>query len=142
MANFPLKDKIRTQAGAYAPLVALLGPLPTMRLWNVQLKNGAAFPAVVVTIVSDPQQYSYSAPLKGSYTRVSFVIWDTNPDRLETVDATLQDFLKQFNGDGVTGLVQKSNLVLNRRDGFFPDPQAPKYQRFIDVKVFNNASVS
>jgi hypothetical protein len=147
MALYPLKDKLREQAGAFSPLTELLGGLPTMRFWNVQLKPGATYPAVVVRILADPQPYAFPGPLPASFTVCELVAWDTNPQRLEQLDSAIQDFIAAFNGGGLpvapapNAAPAQGNRILNRRDGFFPAPQQPQYMRIFTAEFWNNPSV-
>lgn len=136
----PLKDKIRTAAAANAGLQALLGTSP-FRWWNLQLNQGSAFPAVVAQIISDPQDYCFTGQLPTSFARVQLTLWDTDSERLETLQSALYDFLAGFSGSGITGLVAQPNFVMNSRDGLYAQSQPPRYLRIIDAKVFNNSTV-
>lgn len=147
MALYPLKDKLREQAGAFSPLIAYLGASPTIRWWNMQLRPGATFPAVVVSMVTDPQPYAFPGPLKASFSIVQMTIWDTNPQRLEDVDDALQQFIFAFNGGGLPvspaphAAPAQGNRIMDRRDGFFATPQQPGYLRIFTTELWNNPSV-
>jgi hypothetical protein len=141
MSYTPLKDKMRAAAASYSPLTTILGASP-MRWWNVQLRQGATFPAVVVQIISDAPTYAFRGPLPTSFVRVQFTCWDTDPERLETLDKAIQGFIAQYNGAGLgANAPSQSNYVMNRLDGMFPQTQPPQYQRVIDSKIFDNPNV-
>lgn len=136
----PLKDKLLAAASADSGLQALLGTNP-FRWWNIQLRQGSAFPAVVQQIISDPQDYAFTGQLPTSFARVQFTLWDTDSERLETLQTALYSFLSGFSGSGITGLVAQPNFVMNSRDGLYAQTQPVRYLRIIDAKVFNNSTV-
>lgn len=132
----PLKDKLRTAAAAYGPLTAIIGSNP-IRYWNVQARQGATFPYVVATLVSDAPTYAFQGPLTASFARMQFVLWDTDPQRLEDLDAAMQGFIAQFNGAGLPDATAQGNYILNRRDAMFAQTQPPQYQRLLDVRLYS-----
>lgn len=143
MAGTPLKVKLSTAALGFAGLTRLLGGTnPNLFRWyDTQLvagRNGWGWPAIVVQIISNPSDYAVNRRMATSFARVQFTIWSTDPIVNEAVEQELLAFLDQFNAAGITGLSQNSNLVVNERDGMLPNEQPPQFQKFIDVKIFDN----
>ncbi len=137
----PLQVKLRTAAIAYPDLAAALGGTDpdAFRWYDALLKPKSAFPAIVVTIISNPTTYSFSSRLSTSYVRVQFDLWETDPVALDGLVETLSSFLDQFNAYGITGLVQNGNYIRNDHQMTYPATQPPKYRRIVDVDVFNNS---
>ena len=140
----PLLEKIRSAAISTPALTALLGTNP-FRWYDKQLVPGSAFPAIVQQIISDSQNYSLTARLPNSNSRVQFTIWGTNTaagmTSLAAVEAALYTFLDTLNLIGISGLVQYPNFVVAGRDGFFPTPQPGNPQRLIDAMIYANNSL-
>ncbi|HET9304872.1 MAG TPA: hypothetical protein VFO46_02485 [Candidatus Sulfotelmatobacter sp.] len=137
-----IEDKLRTAAMNYTPLTALLGSgANNFRWYETQLLEGSAFPAVVVTLVSNVRDYALDRRMATSFTRLQIVVWDPNPEEASTVEQTIVQFLDQFSAYGpIAG--QAANFVLNSRATIYPDTQPPIYQRLIDVRVFDNELVN
>ena len=85
--------------------------------------------------------YVMDRRMPGSFSRVQFTIWDTDPQRVRQVDQAVTCFLNTFNALGLPGLVQYPNYVMNRVARLYPTPEPPRYQRILDVKIFDNEKV-
>lgn len=137
----PLKDRIRAAAIVYPGFTALLGTNP-FRWYDQQLNQGSAFPAVVVTTVSNPPTYAIVGRLPTSFSRLQFTVWSTNDaagtSKLAALEALITEFLETLDLVGIPGLCSYSNRVANVRDGFFPLPSPGNPQRLIDAVVFSN----
>ena len=72
--------------------------------------------------------------------RIQFTIWDIDPVRIsDQVEPNFVAFLDQFSsGSGLPGAPAQPNRITNRRDGMFPIPNPPQYQRLIDTEVWNS----
>lgn len=137
-----LEAKLRTAAIAWADLVALLGSAP-FRWFDTQLDQKVnLFPAIVVLLVSSADTYALNRRLPGGFSRVQFTIWANSGQDARAVETELVCFLNQFNALGVPGLQQYPNNVLNRRGSLFPQTDGPKFQRILDVSIFDNESVA
>lgn len=139
-----LLSKIRIGALAFPGLTALLGgdTQNGFRWYENQLKQGAQFPAVVVTLVSDPRDYVFLARMATSFARVQFEVWGYDPVQNDAVVQALAQFLDQFNAYGIPGLPQNANFILNDRATMYAMTQPPQYQRVIDAKIFNNEATA
>lgn len=136
-----LEAKLRTAAAAWPDLAALLGSSP-FRWWDTQLNQAVnVFPAIVVLLVSSSDTYALNRRLPGGFSRVQFTIWADSGQDARAVEAELVCFLNQFNAIGVQGLQQYPNSVLNRRGSLYPRTEGPKYQRVLDVSIFDNEQV-
>ncbi len=137
-----LEARIRTAALAFSPLATLLGydglDPSSMRWYDTQLRPGKVFPALVLTLVSDPETYTFNRRLATSFARIQFDIWDHDPENSFTVQEQLAAFLDQLNLYGVTGLVQNANQIVGKRKVNFPDRNPPEWQRIVDALIFNN----
>lgn len=137
-----LEAKLRTAASAWADLVALLGSSP-FRWFDTQLDQKVnVFPAIVVLMVSSADTYAFNRRLPGGFSRVQFTIWADSGQDARAVETELVCFLNRFNAVGVSGLEQYPNTVLNRRGSLYPNTDGPKYQRIVDVSVFDNELVA
>ena len=135
-----LEVKLRTQASVYAPLTALLGTAP-FRWYDTQEVQGSVLPAVTVLQVSGNPLYAAAGRLSTGFSRVQFTIWDTDAERGRAVESALLTFLDQFNGVGISGLVQYPSQVLLQRTGFFAEPSPPRWLRYVDASIFSNNTV-
>lgn len=137
-----LEAKLRIAASSWPDLVLLLGATP-FRWFDTQLDpSSRTFPAVVVLLVSSSDDYVFNRRMPGGFSRVQFTIWGDSGESARTVETELVCFLNQFNAIGIPGLQQYPNTVLNRRGAFFPDPQPGKFQRIVDVSIFDNEKAS
>jgi hypothetical protein len=140
----PVKDRIRAAAIANPTLLGLLGSSP-FRWYDQQLYQSSAFPAVVVTQVSNPQTYALVGRLPTSFSRYQFTIWTTNNAAGMTaraaVGSALIDFLETLNLVGIPGLCSYNNQVVGDRDGWYPLPEPGNPQRLIDAMIYANDSL-
>lgn len=139
-----LEAKLFAAAQAY-PGFSILGTSP-FRWYDLMLREGSAFPAIVAQVIDNPKTYSYTAPVLTSWYRVQFTIWAL-PDSAATNDVlqVLLGFLVQFNAVGIPRLgsagLPYPNLVLNNRPGIEERLEPPVYKRIVDVRVYNNDSL-
>ncbi len=142
----PVRDRIRTAAlnSTDPDFTALLGTNP-FRWFDNQLPQGAAFPAVTVQVVSNPQTYALVGRLPTSFSRYQFTLWSVNTSlgmtKLAALEAAIIDFLETLNLVGIPGLCSYSNRVVAARDGWFPTPQPGNPQRLIDAMIYANDSL-
>ena len=141
MPVLTIQQKLFTGAQAFAPLANLLGSAP-FRWYDTQLRQGSAFPAVVVTQISNPKNYAFQSRVTTSWYRMQFDLW-AQPDSAATgqLAMALFAFLDQFNAIGIAGLSQYPNLVVGDRGGIEPNLEPPVYRRTIDVRMFNNDTI-
>ncbi len=139
-----LKDRIRAAAIANPTFTGLLGTSP-FRWYDQQLNQGSAFPAVVLTQVSNPQMYALVGRFPTSFSRIQFTIWSVNTaagmTKLAALEAALIEFLETLNLVGIPGLCSYSNQVVAARDGWFPTPEPGNPQRLVDAMIFSNDSL-
>lgn len=137
----PLKERIRSAAIVYPGFTALLGTNP-FRWWDQQLRPGSAFPAIVVTTVSNVPTYAIVGRLPTGFSRLQFTIWSVNTTlgmaNLGALEALLTEFLETLNLVGIPGLCSYSNRVVAARDGWFPTPEPGNPQRLIDAMIYAN----
>lgn len=137
-----LEAKLRTAALADSALTALLGTSP-FRWYDTQLDETVnVFPAVVVQLISAPDMYALNRRMPGYFSRMQFTIWGTSGENARAVETELVCFLNQFNAVGVAGLQQYPNTVLNRRTSMYVQTQPAKWQRIVDVSIFNNENAN
>lgn len=137
-----LEAKLRAAASADTDLAALLGTSP-FRWFDTQLDLASkVFPAVVVQLVSSSDVYAFNRRLPGGFNRVQFTIWGDSGQQARQVEGELVCFLNQFNAIGIPNLQLYPNLVLNRRSALYVDTSPPKYQRIVDVSIFDNENVN
>jgi len=140
----PIKDRIRSAAIAYPGFTALLGTNP-FRWYDQQLVQGSAFPAVVVSLISQVDIDAIVGRMPMIFTRVQFTIWSVNTPTgmasLASIEALLKDFVDSLNLVGISGLCSYSNRVVSSRDGWFPRPEPGNPQRLIDAMVYANESL-
>lgn len=132
-----LKELLRIQASAFPGLTALLGTSP-FRWWDGQLVQGSAYPAIVVTIVSNPRNYCLTGRLPTGWSRVEFKIWDTDTLRAGTVENALLNFFDVFNAVGPSNLPSYPVDVVNDRQTVVPDPEPKRFLRMVDTQIFSN----
>lgn len=141
-----LKAKLFAAALQNARLVYLLGsgsPL-IMRWYDVQLQpNQTAFPAVVVTLVSNPADYVTAGRLPTSWSRVQFTVYGTGTDsqNADTIVEAITEMLDTFNGDGITGRVASPNYIVGDKDAGVAKTQPLTYMRIVDARIFWNPNV-
>jgi hypothetical protein len=137
----PLKDRVRSAAIAFPGFTALLGTNP-FRWYDQQLNKGSAFPAIVVTVVSNAPTYALVGIVPTSFSRLQFTIWSVNDAqgmaKLAALEALLIQFLETLDLVGIPGLCSYSNVILSARDGWFPTPEPGNPQRLIDARIFAN----
>ncbi len=138
-----LLTKIRAGAIAFPGLTDLLGGTSpnNFRWYEVQLKQGAQFPAVVVTLVSNPSDYAFNYRMSTSFARVQFEVWAHNPLQANSVITQLGLFLDQFSAYGIPGLAVQANYIVGDRQGIYAPTQPPQYQRILEARVFDNSNV-
>jgi hypothetical protein len=139
-----LESKIETAIFAYAPLASLLAKRldGNPAVYDTQLQQGSAFPAIVMQLVSGGQQYTFNSRLSTSFNRVQFTIWDTNPEHARQIEQQLYLFLDGFNPAGVAAnLTSAPNFVVLTRQGMYAQTQPPQYWRTNDVQIFDNSAV-
>lgn len=139
----PIETKLRTQALAFTPLSSLLGGPSSngFRWYDVRKLPKSPYPCVVVTIVSNPADYTFAGQMATSWTGVQFEIWDTDPVRAASVQAQLEVFLANYNGYGLTGLAANANQIRNRRKTIYADTQPSEVQLITDTRIFDNSTV-
>lgn len=135
-----LEAMLRTQALAFPGLTALLGTNP-FRWYDTQLRQGTAFPAVTVQLVSGNETYAFNGRLATGWSRMQFTIWDSDPERARNVEAQLTAFLDVFNGTGIQGLSEYPNSIVMRRQTLFSETQPPLFQRINDAQIFSNSTL-
>ena len=142
-----IKAKLFAAALQNAALVYLLGsgsPL-VLRWYDSQLpqSSGTGFPAVVVTLVSNPSDYVASGRLPTSWTRMQFTVYGTGNDsqNADAIVEALSSFLDNFNGDGVTGRLASPSFIVNDRDMGIAETNPRTYIRIVDAKIFVNSTV-
>ena len=140
-----LEALLLSQASAYSPLASLLATAPANpnapAWYDNQLAQGSAYPAIVVTKISQPQSYALTGRMATAQARVQFVIWDTNPERARVVEQALYQFLDQFNGVGLANLPGYPNEVAGVRQGYSPQPTPPRWTLLIDAMIFWNQTL-
>lgn len=138
-----LEVKLQAAAAANPALAALLGS--PFRWYDTQLDQPATFPAVVVYVVSNPRDYSFTARMATSWARVQFTIWGgqfaAGSMSADAVRAALLSFLDQFNAVGIPGLVQYPCRVVGDHRAGFTQTDTMIYQRVIDAMIFSNESL-
>lgn len=137
-----IKSKLFAAASIDAGLQALLGTNP-FRWFDQQLPQGAAFPALTVTVVSNPRTYVFNGQLSTSFVRVQFSVYGTgnNSQNAEAVVGALASFLRGFNAYGIPNLPANANTIVADRDGGIAQTQPLTYQRFVDAMIFDNETV-
>jgi hypothetical protein len=146
--SYGLKSRIRNAALQDAALLGLLGTVSpaTLRWYDMQLLQGATFPAMVVQVISDPKVYANAGRLRTSFARVQFTAWADQTaggaSALGLIEQAMQTFLDGLNLVGIPGMVQYSNQIVGKRDGFYAQTQPAKFWLVLDVKMFWNDSIS
>lgn len=133
-----LEVKLITAIAAYAPLNTLL----STRVYDTQLAQGSAFPALVIQLISNPREYVFTNRLATSWARVQFTVWGgqfaAGNQAADQVRAALLTFLDQFNAEGVPGLTLYPCRVVGDRRGAFTQEDTLVFQRLVDAMIFNN----
>jgi hypothetical protein len=138
-----LKSRLRTSAAADAGLQALLGTAP-FRMYDVQLVQGSAFPAVTYQLISNPRVYALTGRMPTSWVRMQFNIYGSGTDssNADAVQRALQTFLSTWaSGDGVAGRSACPNFIVGDRDFGVAQTQPLTFMRIVDVMIFNNDSL-
>lgn len=138
----PLNERVRSAAAFDAGLQALLGTNP-FRFWFDQLRQGSAFPAVVMQQISSQTDYTAEHRLATGWSRQQFMIWGgenlAGEQARQAVAAALKTFFDSWSGGtGETGKSLYPNEVLNERDFVFFQKSTPIYQRVMDVRIFSD----
>ncbi len=141
-----LKARLRSAVLLDAGLMAILasGSPAVLRWHDVQLPQGATFPAVVVQTISNNRTYCVSGRLPTGFSRLQFSAYGTGTDSEEAdaIVTALAKFLDGFSGgSGIVGASQYSNLIVADRDAGIAQTQPLTYQRVVDVMVFSNDSL-
>lgn len=145
-----IKAKLFAAASNDAGLVALLQDGANAFRWfdqqlpQVWPATGELFPAVVVTVVSNPQDYVVTGPLPTSWARVQFTIYGTGNDseNANAIAQALFAFLTTFNAYGLAGSVPaNANFVVGDRDAGIAKTQPMTFQRIIDARILVNSEV-
>ena len=139
MTYTSIKASLFAAASSDVNLQSLLGSGP-FRWYDQQLPQGAAFPCVVVQVVSNPRDYVTTGPLPSSWVRVQFTVYGTGNDsqNADTIVEALADFLQTFNGDGVLNRVASPNFIVADRDFGIAKTQPLTYMRVVDVRIYSN----
>jgi hypothetical protein len=146
--SYGLKARIRNAALADASLLTLLGTASpaSLRWYDTQLPQGSSFPAMVVQVISNPKVYTNAGRLRTSFARVQFTAWADQTSggatALGLIEQAMQTFLDGLDLVGIPGLVQYSNQIVGKRDGFYAQTQPAKFWLVLDVKMFWNDSIS
>lgn len=139
-----LESKIEQAIFAFAPLASLLAKRldNNPAVYDTQLQQGSAFPAIVQQLISGGQQYTLEHRLSTSFNRVQFTIWAPNPETARTIEQQLYAFLDGFNPAGVASRLQAApNFVVLTRQGMYTNTQPPQYWRINDALIFDNSAV-
>jgi hypothetical protein len=133
---------IRTAAGSYAPLTALLGSGSAIRMSTLQAIQGGTFPAVALQLISNPSDYAVSYRLATSTARVQHTVFGVPPGGVNAwaVVQALRTFYDQFNAIGVAGLGTYPNRIVNVTELGIPATQPLTFQIRMDVMIFYNES--
>jgi hypothetical protein len=136
-----IKARLYSAARLDAGLVALLGTgSPMVLQWHdMQVPLGGPFPAVGVSVVSNPRTYAVSGRLPTGFSRIQFDVFGTGNDSQEAdqIVTALAKFLDGFSGGtGVTGKSQYSNLIVSDRDAGIAQTQPLTYRRIVDAMCF------
>lgn len=137
-----LKARLYAAALVDAGLLALLasGSPAVLRWYDQQLPQGATFPAMVVQQISNPRTYVTTGRMPTGFSRMQFRIFGTGNDsqNASAVVAALANFLDGFNGSGIAGLAQYSNIIVADRDAGLANTQPLTFQRIVDAMIFSN----
>ena len=140
-----LEAKIEEAIFAFSPLANMLGKRldGNPAVYDTQLQQGSAFPAIVLQMISGGQAYTLNSRLSTSFNRVQFTIWALNAEVARQIEQQLYAFLDGFNPAGVrSDLTSAPNFVVLTRQGMYAQTQPPQYQRINDVNIFDNAAVA
>ena len=140
-----LESKIEAAIFAFAPLASLLEKRldGNPAVYDTQLQQGSAFPAIVQQMISGGQTYTLNSRLSTSFNRVQFTIWAYNAETARTIEQQLYLFLDGFNPAGVGSQLQAApNFVVLTRQGMYTETQPPQYWRINDAMIFDNSAVS
>lgn len=134
-----LKAQLYTAAAANSGLTALLGTPP--RWFDEQLEQGSTFPAVTVTMISNPQDYSLLGPLATSWVRVQFSIYGAGNDseNANAVADALFSFIQTFDALGLPNSPSRPNYVVGDRDFGIAQTNPLTYMRIVDYQLFVNS---
>lgn len=137
-----LKAKLFAAAELDAGLAALLGSAP-FRWYDVQLRQGSAFPAVEVLLVSNPRTYVMAGRMPTGWARVQFTIFGLGPssENADAVAQALVNFLGTFNAIGIPGLAVYPCQLVGDRDAGQAATQPLTYMRILDAMIFSNDTV-
>ena len=136
--------KILNAAATYAPLTALLqAPGGPLRVFDMQLPQGMAYPSTVIQQISGPQVYSFAGRLATLTARMQHTVFGAPPggENARVVIAAWVSFYDQFNADGITGRVQSPNQCQSPVEMGIAETQPLSYQIRMDVMVFNNQTL-
>jgi hypothetical protein len=133
--------KILNAAALYPQLTALLqAPSGPLRVYDMQLVQGSAFPATVIQQVSGPQIYSFAGRMATLAARMQHTVFGSVPggENARSVIAAWQSFYDQFNADGITGRVLSPNQCLSPVEMGIAQTAPLTFQIRMDVFIFNN----
>ena len=105
--------------------------------------QGSVFPWITLQVISDMPTYCFNARLATSTVRVQALIFGTGTDPLnaQTVLAAWQEFLDQFNGDGIEGRSLSPNISQAAVETGIAQTQPLTFQIRQDVIVTNNSNL-
>ena len=135
----PLETKLITAIAADSTLPGILGS----RIYDTQLSQGTAFPALVIQSISSGKSYTYDGRNNLSRDRIQFTIWggqfSAGAAAADTVLNALEAFLDTFSAVGNPS--QFPNQISMERRGMFPQTDGPIFQRLVDVFIYNDNSI-
>jgi len=138
-----LLAKLRTAASADATLSSLLGSSP-FRWYDQQLAQGTAFPAVTAEITTRVRQYSVNSLLLTAQYRVTFKVFDPDPQQSRAVALAIEQFLTGFNAyssAAPAGQLQPNQVVMGPRDFGIAETQPLTNLQILDAMIWNNETL-
>jgi hypothetical protein len=139
-----LESKIEAAIFAFPALANLLAKRldNNPAVYDTQLQQGSAFPAIVQQLIAGGQTYTLNSRLSTSFNRVQFTIWALSPETARQIEQQLYAFLDGFNPAGVRAdLTSAPNFVVLSRQGMYTATQPPVFWRINDANIFDNSAV-
>lgn len=139
----PIETKLYNAAAADVGLQALLGTNP-FRLFDTQLDQGSAFPALVMQEISSPRNYVMEGQPTLARYRVQFTIWGGQFSQGRDDCDSVRDALYAFLADNFSavGNGQIANQVASDMRVLEPRTDGPIYKRIVDAFIYSDDSLS